>query len=117
MKKTDIVACHRVGKKGVVVCRVINRKFAREAIVNGKNLKGSKRYGDGKIYINNSLCPEFRFLNYVCRKAVQKKEIVRYKVKNGVNMVQKEDGGRFIEIGHVLDLTNIGVTVPERNQR
>ena len=58
LKKTDIVACHRVGKKGTVVCRVINRKFAREAIVNGKNLKGSKRYGgESKIYINNSFCP------------------------------------------------------------
>ena len=77
LKKTDIVACHRVGKKGVVVCRVMNRKFAREAIVNGKNLKGSKRYGDGKFVINNSFYPAFRFLNYVCRKALQKKEIVR----------------------------------------
>ena len=51
LKKTDIVACHRIGKKGTVVCRVVNRKFAREAIVCGKNLKNNQRYGQSKIYI------------------------------------------------------------------
>ena len=57
LKKSDIVACHRVGRKGTVICRVVNRKFAREAIVCGRNLKGTQRYGGSKIYINNSFCP------------------------------------------------------------
>lgn len=115
LRKTDIVACHRVGEKGTVVCRVMNRKFAREAIVNGKNLKGSKRYGESKIFINNSFCPEFRFLNFVIRKAARDGNIFRYKVKNGVNCIQKAEGGTFVEIGHVLDLENLGLTVPLRS--
>ena len=115
LKKSDIVACHRTGKKGAVVCRVMNRKFSRDAIVKSKNLKGSKRYSGSNIYINTSFCPEFRFLNFACRSAAKAKEISRYKVKNGVNFVQKEENGDFVEIGHVNDLENLGITVPVRN--
>ena len=84
------MACHRVGKNGSVVCRVVNRKYAREAIVCGKNLKGTQRYGQSKIYINNSFCPEYNFLNYVCRKLAKDKVGFRCKIKNGVNYVQKD---------------------------
>ena len=34
LKKTDIQATHRIGKKGVVICKVVNRKFIRKALVN-----------------------------------------------------------------------------------
>ena len=115
LKKTDIVACHRLGGKGTVICRVLNRKFSRQAIINSKNLEGSKRY-DGNIFINSSFCPEFRYLNFVCRKAVRNKELFRYKVKNGVNMVQKLEGDDFVEIGLILDIQNLGgITIPPRN--
>ena len=114
LKKSDIVACHRVGKKGNVVCRVINRKYAREAIINSKNLKGTKRYNGNAIYINSSFCPEFKFINYVCRTLARNKAIFRYKVRNGINLIQKDEGGKFKEIGHVNDITNLGLTVPPR---
>ena len=123
LKKSDIVACHRTGKKGVVICRVVNRKFAREAIVCSKKLMGSRRYGVGtELYINNSFCPEFGFINFVCRRAAKpneagEKSIHRWKVKNGVNHVQKIEGDQFVEIGHVIDLQNIGITVPTRTQK
>ena len=52
LKKGDIVACHRIGRNGTVVCRVMNRKFSREAVVKSKTVKGIKRY-ESKIYINN----------------------------------------------------------------
>ena len=114
LKKSDIVACHRIGKKGNVVCRVINRKFAKEAVVCGKNLKGTQRYGMSKVFINYSLCPEYKFLNYACRQAARSEQIHRYKVKNGVNYVQVEEDGDWMEIGHVLDMENKGITVPPR---
>ena len=46
IKKMDIQAAHRIGKKGVVIVKVVNRKFVRAALVNGKNLAGNKRYGE-----------------------------------------------------------------------
>ena len=112
LKKSDIVACHRVGRKGNVVCRVVNRKYAREAIVNSKNLKGTKRYNGSSIFINSSFCHEFKFLNYVCRSLVRNKTIFKYKVRNGVNHIQKEEGGEFKEIGHVNDITKSNCSPP-----
>ena len=118
IKKTDIVAVHRLADKKTTVVRVMNRKFSREALMCGKNLRDSKRYGDGKIYINNSFCPEFRFLFYAIRKAAGKKEINRWKIRNGIIHIQKEVDGPFVEIGHVLDLENLKISIPERrNQR
>ena len=117
LKKADIVACHRIGKKGDVICRVLNRKFAREAVINGKkHLKNTKRYGERKIYVNNSFCHEFRFLNFVCRKSNRDGKINRYKVKNGVNYVQIDEFSKFVQIGHTTDLENLGIDIPERKE-
>ena len=38
----DMEACHRIGKRNVVIARFVNRKFAREALYNGRNLKGKQ---------------------------------------------------------------------------
>lgn len=114
MKKKDIVACHRVGKRGVVVCRVMNRKFSREAIICGKNLKGTDRYGGSNIYINNSFTPEYKYINYAVRMAKKDNRIHRYKIRNGINYIQRDEESSFVEIGHVLDLTNLGIPVPPR---
>ena len=71
--------------------RVVNQKFSREATIYGKNLHGNKRYGDDtKIYVNNSFCPEFKFLNYVIRKATREKLINRYKIRNGIMHIRKD---------------------------
>ena len=57
----QIQACHRIGKKGITICKFVNRKFATEGIYCGKNLKGIKLYGnDSQVYINNSFCKEYR---------------------------------------------------------
>ena len=114
LQKTDIVACHLIGKKGTVICRVVNRKFANEAVHCGKNLKGTTRYGGSKIFLNYSQCPEFKFLNFACRQAAKSKDIYRYKVKNGVNYILLEEEGDWLEIGHILDLENKGIPVPSR---
>ena len=103
---SDIQACHRIGKKGVTICMFVNRKFAKEGLYCGKNLRGKNLYDQGtNIYINNSFCDEFRYLNYLVRKAKSEGRIFRWKVKNGVNFIQKEeDDESFIEISHKNDL-------------
>ena len=42
----DIQACHRIGKKGITICKFTNRKYAREGLVCGKNLRNTKLYGE-----------------------------------------------------------------------
>ena len=109
----DIHAAHRKGRKGTVILKFVNRKFAIAALSNRASLKGSNEYGN--VFINQSLCPEFQFLNYAVRKAKRNNEIDFYKVKNGVTLVRKEENGQFIEISHVNDLGRNGITIPERS--
>ena len=115
LNKNDIQAVHRIGKKGRVIVKVVNRKFVQSALVNGKNLKDSTRYGDNTaIYFNDSFIPDFGFLNFVIRSAHKNKKLFKYKMRNGVNFVQKSQDGVFVEIGHVNDLQNLGIEIPAR---
>lgn len=116
IKKMDIQATHRIGKKGTVICKVVNRKFIREALIKSNKLAGNTRYGGNtRLYINDSFCNEFRFLNYAIRLAKKSNNIFRYKVRNGVNFIQQTEDSSFIEIGHTNDLLNVGIEVPARD--
>ena len=46
LKKDHILACHRIGKRGVTIVHFGNREYASQGLFNGKNLKGTKLYGD-----------------------------------------------------------------------
>ena len=70
----DIHAAHRKGRKGTVIVKFVNRKFAIASLTNRQNLKDSDVYGG--VFINTSLCPEFGFLNFAVRRAKHGK--VRY---------------------------------------
>ena len=108
---------HRLKDGKTTIVRVVNRKFSNEAIHCGKNLNGTKRYGEGaRVFINPSLCPEFKFLNWVIRTAKANNKIHRYRNRNGVTYVQMEEGGDFKPIGHELDLSNLGIEIPERRK-
>ena len=110
----DIQACHRVGKKGATIVKFVNRKFARESLYCGRNLKGNKLYGaNSQIFINNSFCPEYKYLNYLVRKAKKDNLVFRWKVRNGITSVQMEDGSDFIEVTHKNDLITLGITQEE----
>ena len=100
LKIIDIQVAHRIGQKGKVIVKVVNRKCVRTSLVNKKNLNGSKRYGDSNIYLNDSFIPEFSYFNYLIRCACKDERIKRYKVRNGVNFVQEEEDEEFMEIGH-----------------
>ena len=83
---------------------------------SGKNLKDKNIYGQNtNVYINNSFCKEFGFLNYLIRKAKKSKAIVGYKIKHGVTSVQTHLNGEFMEISHKNDLIKIGIDVPDDN--
>ena len=115
IKKMDIQAAHRIGKKGIVIVKVVNRKFVRAALINGKNLVGNKRYGEEtRLFLNDSFIPEFGFLNFVIRRAAKDKKLFRYKMRNGVTFVQKNQDDKFVEIGHTNDLVNLGIEIPPR---
>ena len=105
----DIQASHRKEKKGTVIVKFTNRKFAYEALWNSHN---HPEYGS--IYLNESLCPEFSFIQFVVRKAKKDGKIAKYSTRNGIISIQLVQNGPNIEISHESDLIRNGLTVPVR---
>ena len=114
LRRTDIQACHRVGKRKTVIVKFVNRKFANEGLYCGKHLKNNSPYA-APTYINNSFCPEFRFLNYLVRQAKRAKKIHFYKVRHGVTHIQLVDSGPFHEVTHKADLVRHGICEVDEN--
>ena len=110
----DIQAAHRIGRKGTVILKFVNRKFAYEALLNSKKLKDHEEYG--QVYINQSLCPEFGYLAFAVRKAKRSNEIASYTQKHGITFIQKFKDGPLIKISHELDLSRNGISVPSRDK-
>ena len=114
--KMDIQAAHWKQNKKSVIVKFVNRKFAASALTNRSSLKDKDIYGDNsRIFINQSLCPEFGFINFAVRRAKKNNEIHFYKMKHGATIVQKEEHGRFVTVSHINDLTKLGLSVPPRN--
>ena len=86
LNKLAIHACHRIGKKGKVIVKFTNRKYAIQGLYCGKNLKTNPPYRS-PTYINNSFCPEFSFLNYAVRQAKKENKIHFYKVRHGITSI------------------------------
>ena len=108
----DVHAAHRKGRKGIVILKFVNRKFAVQALLNRYKLRELDDYSD--IFINQSLCPEYSYLNFAVKKAKRNNEISYYKLKNGVSLIQKETDSPFVEISHANDLTENGISIPQR---
>ena len=113
VQASDIQACHRIGKKGITVCKFVNRKFAREGLVCGRNLKDKIIYEGSKVYINSSFCYEYKHLNYLIRKSKTNGVIFRWKVRNGTNFIQVAEEEDFIEITHKNDLIDLDLLETE----
>ena len=110
LDSSQIQGCHRIGKKGVTICKFVNRKFAYEGIYSGKNLKDANIYGENsRVYINNSFCDEYRHLNYLIRTAKREGKLFRWKIKHGINYVQMTEEDEFEEIGHKSDLLKMQI--------
>ena len=108
----DISACHRLGKKGeTTIVRFVNRKFAREGLFKGKNLKGTKLYGETRVFINNSFCHEYKQFGWIIRQLKKNSLIEGYKVRNGVHQIKVLGGVKFVDISHVTDFSTFNLDV------
>lgn len=107
----DIHAAHRKNRKGDVIVKFTNRKWAEGALKNRANLKDGQ-YKD--CFINSSLCPEYSFLAFAVRKAKKDNIINFWKLKHGMPYIKINEGDDFVEISHVNDLVVNNIPVPDR---
>ena len=71
VQQNEIVDCHRLRNRKKVIMRFVNRKYANQALLNAKKLKGNTRdilNDDTQIYINRNLIPEYANLRWKAQK-------------------------------------------------
>ena len=107
----DIEACHRVGppkndsKKTIV--RFVNRKHAKKALTNRKNLRNMT--STKKLFINENLTVRNNKISYLSRKLKRSVHVAKAYTKDGITYVSDPDinRGKVIKIYHVKELFNL----------
>ena len=107
-----IEACHRLKSNNRTIIKFSNRKDCIKALSNRKKLKkvDKDKLGfseDDKIYMNESLCPEYRFLFWKCRVLAGCNKIFSYWTYNGTIKITLSEGGKIYAITHVNDLKTL----------
>ena len=106
----DIEACHRIGKSKVnskkTIIRFVNRKYAKKALLNRKNLKKLDKSSSGlsnsnNIFINENLTPMNNKLAFYCCK-LKRDGYVEKKFSRGVVCIRCRDfqDGKTIKVLH-----------------
>ena len=107
----DIEACHRMGppknesKKTIV--RFVNRKHAKKALINRKNLRNIT--AQKNVFINENLTVRNNKIAYLSRKLKRSGHVEKAYTKDGITHVPNPDinRGKIIKIYHVKELFNL----------
>ena len=106
----DFHAIHRLKKNSVIIAKCVNRRDATAILRAKRKLRDTdeatkKKLGvSGKIYVNESLCPEYRRLFGICNALYKKKLLSSSYTINGKILVVKEGEEEKMNIGHICDL-------------
>lgn len=114
----DIEACHRVGKSRndskKTIIRFINRKYAKKALVNRKNLKNFDKSSIGLsnsrgIFINENLTPLNNKLAFHCRKLKRDGFVDKTYSRDGVVCFSSTNvqNGKTIKVLHLNTLVDL----------
>ena len=93
----DIVDCHRMRNKKVVIIRFVNRKNAQEALANSRSLQGNTNdiISNSVIYINRNLTPESMSLRWKAKLLKRANHIHDFGTnRRGVWVKSQSDGAR-----------------------
>ena len=107
----DLHALHRMKKKDRVIIKFTNRRKAHEVLRNKSKLKDKKLLEkhsiQGKLFLNESMCPAFKYLYYVCKKLKSEGHLHYYYFFNGNLKVMKMAEGSLEFVSHISDLIKI----------
>ena len=106
-------AVHRLKNRAVVIAKCTNRRDAIAILRAKKKLRESdpetrKKLGvTGKVFVNESLCPEYKRLFGICNSLYKSKKIAAsYTINGSIRCIEKE-GGEWKAIEHINDLNTI----------
>ena len=110
VQHTDLDKCHRLQNNTIAIMEFETRTMRDNVLMGRRHLKNKKEtldaLGFGKSFINESLCPEFRKLDFVCRK-LKKDGIIKdtWFFNGRLSVVDKEDRKWYIT--HMNDVMKL----------
>ena len=109
VESSHLDKCHLIGekKKGRVIMELTNRSIRDDILRSRKNLKGVTVAGHGNIYINESMCPQYKTLDYICRELRSKNVIDSTWFFNGRLWVIEVPNGDKQPIVHIQNLYDL----------
>ena len=111
INKSDIQACHRLFDKKRTIVKFVNRKSVTKILNNRKNLASIEKYKK-KMYINESLCPHYRYLYGMCKKLWIEKRLLQFWVSNGTVRYRLSEHGHFTIVRHIKELEDAFGNLP-----
>ena len=107
-------ACHRLKNRKITICRFITRKITGNALHNRKKLKDLDKTkvglpSDSRIYINESLCPQLKYLHYKVRCAYNEKKIYAWNVWKGKLSLKLSQHDKIRYICHINELLELNL--------
>lgn len=114
---SDVSACHRLGSRGDVIVRFVNRKAADAMFRNAPKLKDldlSPLLGDNHepVYINPNLAPELKTVRWKAKKLRDAGKIARLGTNRRGVYVQTEDRGAKSQVYTDEDLQLFAGDIP-----
>jgi len=107
---TDIEDCHRI-KGDRTIIKFSSRRKVKEVFSNKNKLKNVSNndlgFPEGKIYINDSLCPYYRGLWGKCKQSLIDKKIYSFWTSNGTLRVKINQMSTPRVITHDVDLSSL----------
>ena len=90
---SEIQACHRLydGKRTIV--KFVSRKTVFKVLTKRSQLASIDQYKK-KLYINESLCPYYRYLHGVCKSLWIERKIFGFWVSNGKLLYREREHGK-----------------------
>ena len=112
MEAMDIVACHRLGKTGRDIVKLLNRREAQNVLEEKHRLRSINLYDDAdtdtnnkrKIFINQSLCPYYKKLYGMVKDLNNEGLIDSFWIANGTIKITESSRSKPISITHEPDL-------------
>ena len=111
VNEREIQACHRLGDGKRTIVKFVNRKSVFDVLSSRKKLANIAEYKK-KMFINESLCPYYRFIHGKCKALWKLEKIFGFWVSNGTVRYRLREHGNFCKVTHINDLIEVFGELP-----
>ena len=108
MYDKDIKDCHGVSEGVTTIVKPCKRKVSKQVLnVRKLSMDNLQQTGQGKLYINQSLCPYYRVLWSKSKSLHKIGKLFQYYVSNGIVKIEIQETSQLLSIIHTGDMEKL----------